>query len=96
MWYRSYVAAGFFFGEGVREGVLPVLEVERDRRCRFAGFLNAGNVDFSCDGGSTRTPSVGAEFQRDTSRATAVVEQDLHDCSARRVADEDGGESSRR
>lgn len=30
-------------------------------RCRFAGFFNAGNYDFTCDSGFTRTPSVGAE-----------------------------------
>ena len=27
----------------------------------FAGFFSAGNNDFTCDSGLTRTPSVGAE-----------------------------------
>ena len=29
--------------------------------CRLAGFLRIGNSDLICDGGLTRTPSVGAE-----------------------------------
>ena len=30
--------------------------------CRLAGVLSTGNVDFTCDSGTTLTPSVGAEF----------------------------------
>ena len=30
--------------------------------CRLAGFFNTGNVDFTWDSGTTRTPSVGAEL----------------------------------
>ena len=30
--------------------------------CRFAGLFSTGNVDFTCESGTTRTPSVGAEF----------------------------------
>ena len=29
---------------------------------RFAGFFRTGNVDLICESGTTRTPSVGAEF----------------------------------
>ena len=28
----------------------------------LAGFLSTGHVDLTCDGGTIRTPSVGAEF----------------------------------
>jgi hypothetical protein len=30
--------------------------------CRFPGFFSTGNVDLTWDSGTTRTPSVGAEF----------------------------------
>jgi hypothetical protein len=30
-------------------------------RWRFAGFLSTGNVERTCDSGTARTPSVGAE-----------------------------------
>ena len=56
---------------------------------RLAGFLSTGNVAFTCDSGTTPTPSVGAELIATPGRAEAVVEQDLHEHAARRVADQD-------
>ena len=51
---------GALLGEGVTEGVVPLLKGEA------GGLLapevrSAGKVDLSCDSGTTGTPSVGAE-----------------------------------
>nr|BFE71811.1 hypothetical protein GCM10020092_051120 [Actinoplanes digitatis] len=64
-------------------------KVSGTARCRFAGLLSTGNVDFTWVSGTTRTPSVGAEFIATPSRAEAVVEQDLGEGAADRVADDD-------
>ena len=57
--------------------------------CRLAGLFRIGNSDLICDGGLTRTPSVGRRVDDDAGRAEAAGEQQLGERAAEGVAHED-------
>ncbi len=62
MAYRSYSAADSSAVNVLVKAYVHCSRVSGTALCRLAGLFSTGKVDLTWESGTTRTPSVGAEF----------------------------------